>query len=90
MPGGGGLHQNAAVFETYLEKMLAPTLEPGQIVVMANLSAHKGQRVKELIERQGCELLYLPPYSPEFNPIEEASPRSRASCEKPRLAPVKH
>ena len=63
---------NAVVFETYVEKMLAPTLQPGQIVVMDNLSAHKGQRVKELIERQGCELLYLPPYSPDFNPIEEA------------------
>jgi transposase len=42
------------------------------VVVMDNLSAHKGERVKQLIERQGCELLYLPPYSPDFNPIEEA------------------
>lgn len=63
---------NAVVFETYVENVLAPTLEPGRIVVMDNLSAHKGQRVKELIERRGCELLYLPPYSPDFNPIEEA------------------
>lgn len=63
---------DAVVFETYVEKILAPTLEPGQIVVMDNLSAHKGQRVKELIKRRGCELLYLPPYSPDFNPIEEA------------------
>ena len=51
---------NAVVFETYIEKILTPTLEPGQIVVMDNLSAHKGQRVKELVEKQGCELLYLP------------------------------
>jgi transposase len=60
------------VFETYLEGVLAPTLIPGQIVVMDNLSAHKGGRVKEIIEGRGCELLYLPPYSPDFNPIEQA------------------
>ena len=63
---------NAVVFETYLEKVLTPTLEPGQIVVMDNLSAHKGQRVRKLIEGRGCELLYLSPYSPDLNPIEEA------------------
>jgi transposase len=60
------------VFETYLERVLAPTLGPGQVVVMDNLSAHKGGRVKEIIEGRGCELLYLPPYSPDFNPIEQA------------------
>ena len=60
------------VFETYLEGVLAPTLEAGQTVVMDNLSAHKGERVKEIIEGRGCELLYLPPYSPDFNPIEQA------------------
>ncbi len=61
-----------AVFEAYVEKVLAPSLRSGQLVVMDNLSAHKGERVKELIEARGCELLYLPPYSPDFNPIEEA------------------
>jgi transposase len=60
------------VFETYVERVLAPTLREGQIVVMDNLSAHKGERVRELIERRGCELLYLPSYSPDLNPIEEA------------------
>jgi transposase len=60
------------VFETYLECVLTPTLRPGQVVVMDNLSSHKGARVKEIIEGAGCELLYLPPYSPDFNPIEEA------------------
>jgi transposase len=60
------------VFETYLEHVLAPTLKPGQMVVMDNLSAHKGGRVKEIIEGRGCELIYLPPYSPDFNPIEQA------------------
>jgi len=62
----------ARVFETYLERVLAPTLRKGQVVVMDNLSAHKGERVRELIEARGCQLLYLPSYSPDFNPIEEA------------------
>jgi transposase len=60
------------VFEAYLEGVLAPTLSPGQVVVMDNLSAHKGGRVREIIEERGCELIYLPPYSPDLNPIEEA------------------
>ena len=60
------------VFEAYLERVLAPSLKPGQMVVMDNLSAHKGGRVKEIIEGRGCEVLYLPPYSPDFNPIEQA------------------
>lgn len=61
-----------AVFETYIERVLSPTLRSGQLVVMDNLSAHKGERVKELIESRGCEILYLPSYSPDLNPIEEA------------------
>ena len=61
-----------AVFEAYVEQALAPGLRPGQVVVMDNLSAHKGGRVRELVEGAGCELLYLPPYSPDLNPIEEA------------------
>jgi transposase len=61
-----------AVFEAYVERVLSPMLCAGQVVVMDNLTAHKGDRVKELIEERGCELLYLPPYSPDFNPIEEA------------------
>ncbi len=60
------------VFEAYLERLLAPSLRPGQVVVMDNLSAHKGPRVRQLIKERGCELLYLPPYSPDLNPIEEA------------------
>jgi transposase len=63
---------NREVFETYVELIVAPTLRRGQVVVMDNLTAHKGERVRELIEGQGCELMYLPPYSPDFNPIEEA------------------
>jgi transposase len=62
----------ARVFETYVERVLAPSLEPGQLVVMDNLGAHKPARVRQLIEERGCELLYLPAYSPDYNPIEEA------------------
>ncbi len=61
-----------AVFEAYVQQALAPSLRPGQVVVMDNLTAHKGERVRELVEERGCELLYLPPYSPDLNPIEEA------------------
>ncbi len=60
------------VFEAYLERVLAPALRPGQIVVVDNLSAHKGGRVKEIVEARGCEIVYLPPYSPDLNPIEQA------------------
>jgi transposase len=63
---------NRTVFETYLEDVLCPTLKKGQVIVMDNLSSHKGERVRELIEERGCELIYLPPYSPDFNPIEQA------------------
>jgi transposase len=60
------------VFETYVKRLLAPALKPGQIVVMDNLGAHRPKKVRELIEGRGCELIYLPSYSPDLNPIEEA------------------
>ncbi len=60
------------VFEAYVEQVLAPTLQPGQVVVMDNLAVHKSARARELVEAQGCELLFLPPNSPDLNPIEEA------------------
>ena len=66
------------VFEAYIERVLAPVLLPGQVVVMDNLSAHKGQKIRVLIEERGCELNYLPPYSPDLNPIEEAF--SKVKC----------
>jgi transposase len=59
------------VMRAYLEQLLCPRLQPGQIVVMDNLGAHKVQGVRELIEATGAELRYLPPYSPDFNPIEQ-------------------
>ena len=62
----------ARVFETYVEAVLVPSLYTGQIVVVDNLGAHRPKRVRELIEQTGCELVYLPSYSPDYNPIEEA------------------
>ena len=59
-------------FEMYVEQILAPSLQPGQTVVMDNLSAHQGPRVREAIEAKGCHLLYLPTYSPDLSPIEQA------------------
>lgn len=63
---------NTIAFETYVEKLLAPSLAPGQVVVLDNLSAHKSERVRELIEERGCQVWYLPSYSPDLSPIEEA------------------
>ena len=63
---------NGAAFRAYVEQFLAPTLAPGDLVVMDNLSSHKVTGVREAIEARGASLLYLPPYSPDFNPIEHA------------------
>ena len=73
---------NKAVFEAYVERVLAPTLRSGQVVVMDNLSAHKSEEVRELIEERGCEVLFLPPYSPDYNPIEEAFSKIKALLRK--------
>src|SRR5829696_6091133 len=62
----------ARVFETFVERVLAPTLSPGRVVVMDNLGAHRPKKIRDLIEERGCELWYLPSYSPDLNPIEEA------------------
>jgi transposase len=69
---------NRNVFESYVEQILLPTLRVGQVVVLDNLGAHKGERVRELIEARGCEVLFLPPYSPDLNPIEEAFSKVKA------------
>jgi len=60
------------IFLAYLEQVLCPRLRPGQGVIMDNLSAHKVAGVREQIEATGARLIYLPPYSPDFNPIEQA------------------
>ncbi len=77
-----------AVFEAQdVEKALAPNLRPGQVMVMDNLSAHKGGRVKELIEQRGCQLVYLPPYSPDFNPSSKPSLKGQRTAARSRSYP---
>ena len=73
---------NRQAFEVYVERVLAPELSPGDVVVMDNLSSHKGARTRELIEAAGASLLYLPPYSPDFNPIENAFAKLKALLRK--------
>jgi transposase len=63
---------DAPVFELYIEQILAPSLQAGQIVILDNLSTHIGEKVRQAIEARGCQLLFLPSYSPDFSPIEEA------------------
>ena len=73
---------NRDAFEVYAEKVLVPELSPGDVVVMDNLSSHKGPNVRALIEKAGAILLYLPPYSPDFNPIENAFAKLKALLRK--------
>jgi transposase len=73
---------NAATFEEWVEKCLVPTLSKGDIVVMDNLSSHKGPRVEKLITDAGAQLRYLPPYSPDMNPIEKAYSKLKAFLRK--------
>jgi len=63
---------NGRAFLAYVEQVLAPELRPGDIVIMDNLGSHKGADVRATIEGAGARLLFLPPYSPDFNPIENA------------------
>ncbi len=63
---------NAACFRAYVEQVLVPTLRPGDIVIMDNLGSHKGLAVRQLITKAGARLRFLPPYSPDLNPIEQA------------------
>lgn len=73
---------NGVAFLAYVEQVLAPGLKPGDIVVMDNLPAHKVSGVREAIEKVGAKLLYLPPYSPDFNPIEMAFSKFKAFLKK--------
>ena len=73
---------NAVAFRAYVEQVLAPTLDPGDIVVMDNLPAHKGSAVRAMIEARGANLLLLPPYSPDFNPIENAYAKLKSHLRK--------
>src|SRR5215467_12482162 len=76
----GAMNGNA--FLAYVEQILAPTLKPGDVVVLDNLSAHKVRGVREAIEGVGARLLYLPPYSPDFNPIEQLFAKLKALLRK--------
>jgi len=69
---------NGDAFRAYVEQVLVPELSPGDIVVMDNLSAHKVTGIRQAIEAAGARLLYLPPYSPDFNPIEMAFSKLKA------------
>lgn len=73
---------NGEAFKAYVEQVLAPTLLPGDIVVMDNLAAHKNAAIRIVIEAKGAELRYLPPYSPDFNPIENAFAKLKAILRK--------
>ena len=73
---------NAATFEAYVEQVLAPTLKPGDIVVMDNLKAHKGPEVERLIRAAGAELRFLPAHSPDLNPIEKMFSKLKAFLRK--------
>jgi len=73
---------DTAIFVAFVETFLVPTLKPGQVVVMDNLSAHRSPRVDELIEAAGARVLRLPPYSPDFNPIEMAISKMKSLLRK--------
>jgi len=76
----GPMH--GAAFLAYVEQVLVPELKPGDIVIMDNLPAHKPIGIKEAIEKAGARLRFLPPYSPDFNPIERAFARFKAHLKK--------
>jgi transposase len=69
---------NRDIFETYVETLLAPTLSKGDVVIMDNLAAHKSPRAEQLIRDRGAWILFLPPYSPDLNPIEMAFAKLKA------------
>lgn len=73
---------NGNAFLAYVEQILAPTLSPGDVVILDNLSAHKVAGVRQAIEATGARLLYLPPYSPDFNPIEQLFAKLKALLRK--------
>ena len=73
---------NGEWFEAYVGQMLGRTLKPGDVVIMDNLSSHKRTSIRTLIEAAGARLLFLPPYSPDFNPIEKAFSRLKAMLRK--------
>jgi transposase len=75
---------NGDLFVAYVEEVLVPTLRAGDVVIMDNLSSHKRKEVREAIEKAGCQLWYLPPYSPDLNPIENAFSKLKALLRQAR------
>lgn len=73
---------NGVAFQAYVDQVLVPELRPGDIVILDNLGSHKGAGVRAAIEAAGASLLYLPPYSPDFNPIENAFAKLKAMLRK--------
>ena len=77
-----------SAFDTYIETQLAPTLRQGDVVILDNLAAHKSEKAAQCLKRQGAWFLFLPAYSPDLNPIEQAfAARSKRICAKPKPAP---
>jgi transposase len=77
-----------AAFETFVRRVLLPTLQPGQIVIMDNLSSHKPDIIEQLIKQAGCKLLFLPTYSPDLSPIEEAFSKLKAFLRRCRCQTI--
>ncbi len=73
---------DAEAFEAYVEHFLAPSLEEGQVVVLDGLGAHRTEKVRDLVEGRGADLVFLPPYSPDLNPIEEAFSKIKSIVRK--------
>jgi transposase len=73
---------NGIAFQAYVDQVLVPDLRPGDVVIMDNLSSHKRPGIRAAIEAAGANLLYLPPYSPDFNPIENAFAKLKAMLRK--------
>lgn len=69
---------NTETFEWYIREQLAPQLRPGQVVVLDNLSVHRAASIREILAERHCDLLFLPPYSPDFTPIEQAFSKLKA------------
>lgn len=63
-------YSNTSVYEVYIERVLVPKLKPGMVLIIDNASFHKSKKIVDLVEAAGCEIIFLPPYSPDFNPIE--------------------
>ena len=80
---------NGEAFLAYVEQVLAPTLKPGDVVVMDNLGSHKNRAIRDAIRAAGARLIFLPPYSPDLNPIEQVFAKLKRCSERLRNAPLR-